>query len=82
MVSLFEFIFADSNSCSKESGETTISFTNKEGYMKPYPIILNTTLNIKEFVSIDENENSISIRLNLISRWKDSGLNCSHKIDT
>ena len=61
--------------------EYAISLTSEEGYTKPFPLLLNTTMKIREFISIDENENSISIRVNMVSTWKDSGLNCSNKID-
>ena len=63
------------------SAQLKISFTNKDGYIKPFPLFLNTTFKIREFIGIDENENSISIRVNLLSRWKDSGLKCSNPED-
>ena len=66
---------------SKEQDKYGISFTNEDSYTKPYPLLLNTTFKIREFISIDENEHSISIRVNLLSKWKDSGLKCSDKMD-
>ena len=72
---------ANSKRSSKEQDKYGISFTNEDSYKKPYPLLLNTTFKIREFISIDENENSISIRVNLLSKWNDSGLKCSDKMD-
>ena len=63
------------------SAQKKISFTNEDGYIMPFPLFLNTTFKIRELIGIDENENSITIRVNLLSRWKDSGLKCSDPAD-
>ena len=81
IVYLLEFNLANSKRSSKEQDKYVISFVNEDSYTKPYPLLLNTTFKIREFISIDENENSISIRVNLLSKWKDSGLKCSDKMD-
>ena len=87
MICLFDLILADKlKSCDEKHDELAVCYLNKEGYKGPLSnssqITLKPTLTLRAVTEINENENSISIRLNLISRWKDSGLNCSNKIDT
>ena len=42
-----------------------------------FPLVLNTTLKLKEIVDIDENEKSISIQMSLVTEYKASGLDRS-----
>ena len=75
---LFDIILAELESCLKEYDHPKICFVDKEGYVDPFPLVLNTILHLREIVAINEEENSVSIQVNLYSFWKDPGLDRSN----
>ena len=75
---LFEHYSAILKSCWNETDQPRICYLKKDGYVNPFPIILNTTFFLKEIVEINEDERSISIQMNLNSEWYDPGLQRSN----
>jgi hypothetical protein len=51
-----------------------ICVIGNQSYISPLPTVLETTLYLIEIVKIDENENSISIFVELSTSWKDKKL--------
>ena len=65
-------------SCSKPHDEKSICFTNATGYYVPFPISLNVEVYLHDIVRIDEDTNSLSVRLDLWTSWIDLGLGLSN----
>ena len=65
-------------SCSKPHDEKSICFTNDTGYSMPFPVKLNVEVYLHDIVRIDEDMNSLSVRLDLWTRWIDVGLSLSN----
>ena len=78
-VCLFEPYLADFLSCSKPQNKSSICFTNDTGYFMPFPISLDVEINLKDIVRIDQDLNSISVRLELWTNWIDPGLGLSNQ---
>ena len=78
MVFLFDRTSADLKSCSEETDQLKICFTNKNGYVRPSPVDVDTTLDLKGINDINVDKNSISIEGRLLTTWKDPGLAMSN----
>ena len=77
----FKLNHAQLKSCQKEEDAAKICLKSNEGYLKPFPLILTTRIELKEIVDIDEDEKSITIQMNLLTRWKDKGIDRSNASD-
>ena len=64
-------------SCSKQHDRKSICFTNETGYLMPYPVSLDVEITLKDIIRIDQDLNSISVRLELFTNWIDNGLGLS-----
>jgi hypothetical protein len=51
----------------------------EKGYVNPFPVSLTTQLYLKEIVSIDEDEKSITVEMNLVTQWKDPRITISNE---
>ena len=81
-ITIFELGLAKLKSCLVEKNQPEICFNAKEGeegYVNPFPVAVKTELNLKEIVSIDEDENSITMQIILMSSWKDPRIAVSNK---
>ena len=75
---LFELSLAFKR-CSMPHKRKSICFTNETGgYSIPYPVRLSVEVNLEEIIRIDQDMNSVSIRLNLWTYWIDLGLGLSN----
>ena len=79
LVATFELMSAQLLSCSLENDHPKVCFKGKNNNAAAahFPLVLNTTLKLKEIVEIDENEKSISIQMSLVTEYKASGLDRS-----
>ena len=69
---------SDLKSCKEERHESIICLTGENGYFKPFPVIVNSDLVLKNIRKIDENEKSISAHFELTTLWEDSGVTLSN----
>ena len=76
---LLEQNLADFLSCSKERKKRSICFTNETGYSPPFPVSLDVEVHLKDIIRIDQDLNSISVRLELWTEWIDPGLDLSNE---
>ena len=65
-------------SCSKPHKEKSICFTNDTGYSMPFPVKLDVEVYLHDIVKIDEDMNSLSVKLDLWTSWIDLGLGLSN----
>ena len=77
----FKLNNAQLKSCLKEEVAAKICLKSSEGYLKPFPLNLTTKIELKEIVDIDEDEKSITIQMNLLTRWEDKGIGRSNASD-
>ena len=73
-VCLFHFVSANSTTCSNETDDLNICFTDQNGYRNPFPVVVNTLLLLRGITDINIEKNFISIQVMLMSIWKDYGL--------
>ena len=81
-ITIFELDSAQLKSCLQEKDQPRICFKaieGEKGYVNPFPVPLTTQLYLKEIVSIDEDEKSITLEINLISNWKDPRIAISNE---
>ena len=78
-LSLLQQNLADFLSCSNPQNESSICFTNDLGYFLPFPVNLDVEVHLKDIIRIDQDLNSISVRLELWTKWIDPGLDLSNK---
>ena len=71
---LIKLNYADLKSCLRETEAPRICHKHNESYLTPFPLNLTTKIELKQIVDIDENEKSITIQMNMLSLWKDSGI--------
>ena len=77
----FKLNHAQLKSCLEEEDAAKICLKSSEGYLKPFPLNLTTKIELKEIVDIDEDEKSITIQMNLLTRWNDKGIDRSNASD-
>jgi hypothetical protein len=81
-ITIFELDSAQLRSCLLEKDQPRICFKaieGEKGYVNPFPVHLTTQLYLKEIVSIDEGEKSITLEINLYSAWKDPRITISNE---
>ena len=69
-----ELRISDLKSCKEEKHESKICLTGENGYFNPFPVIVDSNLVLRNLIEIDENKNSISLQLQLWTRWVDKGV--------
>ena len=75
---LIEVCFARLKNCSKPHDQPAICFKNETGYSKPFPAVLNVTAFFQDIIEIDEQRNSIKIKMEFWTVWRDPGLGLSN----
>ena len=75
---LTEISFADLKNCSRSHEQPAICFKNETGYTKPLPAALGVEVHFKDIIEVDEQLNSISIKMSLWTYWSDPGLGLSN----
>ena len=75
---VFELCSAKLLSCSKPHEEKSICFTNATSYSPPFPVSLDVGIFLKDIIEIDQDKNSLSIRLDLWTDWIDPGLSVTN----
>ena len=70
----FNLNMAELKSCSQNHDHSELCFTEKGGYTKPFPLVLDTQFYLKAITGVDEDQNSISIQAELWCYWGDPGL--------
>ena len=81
-ITIFELDSAQLKSCLLEKDQPRICFKaieGEKGYVNPFPVHLTTQLYLKEIVSIDEDEKSITMEMNLATYWKDPRITISNE---
>ena len=74
-----QVILADLKRCSDVSiNKLELCAKNGEHYAHPFPVFLRTYIYMKEIVDIDQDKNSISLRLGLWTFWKVEGISISN----
>ena len=76
LVCIFELCLGslDIFGCTNEIEEWTFCSTDKDAYAKPFPVVVDTTLELKSINEIDEDKNSISLQVVIACNWKDPGI--------
>ena len=69
---------SDLKGCKEEQHESKICLTGENGYLTPFPVIVNSDLELRKLIEIDENKNSISAQFELGIAWLDPGINLSN----
>ena len=70
---------SDLKNCKEESPESMICLTGKNGYFKPFPVMVDSELHLRNLIGIDENKNSITAALVLWTQWVDPGIALSNE---
>lgn len=85
LVVIFCFVrlnFAAVRSCIEEDMKNRLCFKSIDGnnvtYVAPYPLALNTTVVLREIIDINEKESSITVRVFLVTKWRDPGIGLSN----
>ena len=85
LVVIFCFVrlnFAAVRSCIEEDVKNRLCFKSMDGnnvtYVVPYPLALNTTVILREIIDINEKESSITVRVFLVTKWRDKGIGLSN----
>ena len=81
-ITIFELGLAQLRSCLVEKDQPRMCFKaveGEKGYVNPFPVSLTTQLYLKEIVSIDEDEKSITVEMNLVTQWKDPRITISNE---
>ena len=68
----------DLKNCKEERHKSKICSTSENGYFKPFPVIVDSDLLLKNIRKIDENEKSISAHFELTTLREDSGVTLSN----
>ena len=74
IVCIFKACSADLMSC-PEGKKTCVN----DGYVNPFPVFIETQIHLRTIGEVNEEKNSISIQIDLLSLWKDPGLIISNK---
>ena len=74
----FNLNMAELKSCSQNHDYLELCFTEKGGYTKPFPLVLDTQLYLKAITDVNEDKNSISVQTELWSIWEDQGVALSN----
>ena len=78
---IFRLNFATIRSCIKENEENRICFLSiggiNTGYVAPFPLVLNTTMVLREVIEINEKESSITVQVIFVTTWIDPRIGLS-----
>ena len=70
--------FAAVRSCLEEDRKNRICFKSmgesNSTYVDPYPLVVNTTIKLKEISEINEKDSSITVRIILVTTWRDPSI--------
>ena len=69
---------SDLKNCKEGRHESKMCLTGEDGYLKPFPVIVDTDLILRNLIEIDENKNSISAQFELWTGWEDPGIALSN----
>ena len=82
ILSILRLNYAAVRSCIEEDEKNKICLKSIDGskatYLAPYPLVLNTTMILKEIIDINEKESSITVRIIVLAKWRDSGIGLSN----
>ena len=53
---------------------------NENGYFKPFPVVVDSEMTLRNLIEIDENRNSITAQFELLTNWLDAGIAVSNFI--
>ena len=70
--------WADLKECAGTHDKLELCLTSKDGYSMPFPVVINTALDLKEIIEINTNKKSIKIQADLWAWWKDEGIAISN----
>ena len=72
--------WADLKECGEPHNKLELCLTSKDviGYSPPFPVVVNTILDLKEIIEIDSNKRSIKVQADLWAYWKDKGITLSN----
>ena len=65
---------SDLKNCKEENHKSKICLTGENGYFKPFPVIVDSSLVLRNIIEIDQNKNSISSQFELWTSWEDPGI--------
>ena len=87
MVWLFQHCLAglDHYSCSEQvlfGMEVGFCSTNKDAYVKPFPVVVETSLHVRAINAINEDKNSISLQVGLYCQWTDPNFFVASNVST
>ena len=74
----FEPNWANLRGCAEKHDQLELCLTKQDGYSEPFPVVVNTNLDLKEIIEIDTNKKSIKIQADLWTWWKDEGVALSN----
>ena len=81
MFLIFKFTSAYLKSCMENNTKhLDVCFTNKNGYLDPFPVTIKTDLFMNKFVDIHPNKNTITIQMSLWLYWIDPGLSLTNNL--
>ena len=69
---------SDLKDCKEDGHESKICLTDKNGYFKPFPLIIYSDLVLRKLIEIDKNKNSITAQFELTTSWSDPGISLSN----
>ena len=72
------FSIIDLKSCKEEIHVSKICLTNENGYFKPFPVVVDSEMTLRNLIEIDENRNSITAQFELLTNWLDAGIAVSN----
>ena len=82
ILSILRINFAAVMSCIEEDRKNRICFKGMVGsnstYVYPYPLVVNTTIKLKEISEINEKDSSITVQIILVTKWRDPGIGLSN----
>ena len=82
ILSILKINFAAVRSCTEEDRKNRICFKSMVGsnstYVYPYPLVVNTTIKLKEISKINEKDSSITVQIILVAKWRDPGIGLSN----
>ena len=82
MFCAFRLSLATVRSCIDENVKNEICLKSVDGrnatYADPDQVALNTTVILKEIIEINEKESSITVRVGLMTTWRDPRLGLSN----
>ena len=69
---------ADLKKCEETHDKIELCVTGNNGYFEPFPVVVNTALDLKEIIEINTNKKSIKVQADLWAWWRDEGIALSN----